>query len=799
MLNRPDDTPDRGAGSAFRLLPGLSSLSFAVQSAFDAQGLVAAVARHVLELARADFFSLLLLDYESGELRGDHFGRGTNGPAGTCRVTPRPGGFLAQVLRRETLIVEDALRMEAADWKELHWSGQVPHALVGVPIIVGTSLLGVALLGFSRPLKASARRRRALLFLADQIGLAVDRIRTHAELEQKTIRLDEANASLRRLDEMKSELISVVSHELRTPLTSIKAYTETLLDNVGNPAFSMQDRFLGIINEECDRLTRIVNDVLDLSRMDSGRRRLRSEPLELGRLLDEILPTVGPQLASKRLTVVPDLAPELPAIEADPDLLKQVLVNLIGNAAKFSREGSPITIHARQAGERMQVIVEDRGMGIPPDKLGRVFERFYRVEEGGAERVGGSGLGLAIVKSVVELHGGTVRVESNLGQGSRFVVELPLVQRGFRNLMRSLEPFFEMPELRTLLSSAVEMVAEVMEARNVSIMFFNEDGTELHIRAAHGLDPDMVARARVKTGASIAGWVAQTSENLLVNDIENDRRFRKLNHPQYETKSLLCVPLRLAGETVGVVNVSSKTTGLPFDADDLSLLVAISKRVGTALERVRAAGPSGDAYTTLNTIRTVIRAKRSYSLWTSRRAFKLSTDLGRKLGLGEDELEVLGYVARVHDVGMLAVGEDLILSSRRWTEQERRRVETHPRDGVRLLQPIEFAARANEIILSHHEHYDGHGYPRGLSGEEIPLAARILAVVDAFEAMTLGRPYRDSIPESEALAEVKRCSGTQFDPRVVKEFERLLARKGGSHPGAPSAPATGKYQRDSVR
>src|SRR5439155_5407741 len=415
MLNRPDDTPDRGAGSAFRLLPGLSSLSFAVQSAFDAQGLVAAVARHVLELARADFFSLLLLDYESGELRGDHFGRGTNGPAGTCRVTPRPGGFLAQVLRRETLIVEDALRMEAADWKELHWSGQVPHALVDVPIIVGTSLLGVALLGFSRPLKASARRRRALLFLADQIGLAVDRIRTHAELEQKTIRLDEANASLRRLDEMKSELISVVSHELRTPLTSIKAYTETLLDNVGNPAFSMQDRFLGIINEECDRLTRIVNDVLDLSRMDSGRRRLRSEPLELGRLLDEILPTVGPQLASKRLTVVPDLAPELPAIEADPDLLKQVLVNLIGNAAKFSREGSPITIHARQAGERMQVIVEDRGMGIPPDKLGRVFERFYRVEEGGAERVGGSGLGLAIVKSVVELHGGTVRVESNLG------------------------------------------------------------------------------------------------------------------------------------------------------------------------------------------------------------------------------------------------------------------------------------------------------------------------------------------------------------------------------------------------
>ncbi len=786
-MSKPPSDPERQ--TAFRLLPGLSSLSFAVQSAFDAPGLVSAVAQHVLELARADTFSLLLLDYETGELQGEHFRRNVSGPHGSCRVSPRTGSFLSQVLRRETLIVEDAARLDEADWGDLRIDGSTPEAVVGIPIIVGTSLLGVAVLGYHRPLRASARRRRALLFLADQIGLAVDRIRTHAELEQKTVRLEEASASLRRIDEMKSELISVVSHELRTPLTSIKAYTETLIDNVGNPAFTMQEKFLGIINEECDRLTRIVNDVLDLSRMDSGRRKLKSEPLDLNRILDEILPAVEPQLLARRLTVERAFPSDLPALEADADLLKQVLVNLVNNAAKFSREGTSITIRATTAGDRMQIVVEDRGMGIPSDKLGRVFERFYRVEEGGAERVGGSGLGLAIVKSVVELHGGTVRVESELGQGSRFVLELPMIQRGFRNLMRSLEPFFETSELRTILSSAVEMVAEVMEARNVSVMFFNEDGTELHIRAAHGLDPDMVARARVKTGASIAGWVAQTCENLLVNDIENDRRFRKLNHPQYETKSLLCVPLRIAGEVVGVVNVSSKSTGQPFDPDDLSLLVAISKRVGTALERVRAAGVSGDVYTTLNTIRTVIRAKRSYALWSSRRAFKLATDLGRKLGLPEEELEVLGYVARVHDVGMLAVGEDLILSTRRWTEQERRRVETHPRDGVRVLQPIEFASRVNEIILSHHEHWDGHGYPRGLSGEDIPLAARILALVDAFEAMTLGRPYRDSISETEAMAEIRRCSGTQFDPRVVQEFEAFLAKRGADR--AATIPRTG--------
>jgi len=131
---------------------------------------------------------------------------------------------------------------------------------------------------------------------------------------------------------------------------------------------------------------------------------------------------------------------------------------------------------------------------------------------------------------------------------------------------------------------------------------------------------------------------------------------------------------------------------------------------------------------------------------------------------------------------MLAVGEDMIQSSRRWTQQERRRVEAHPRDGVRVLQPIEFATRVNEIILSHHEYWDGHGYPRGLAGEEIPLASRILALVDAFEAMTLGRPYRDSMSEAEALAEIRRCTGTQFDPRVVAELEEILAKRAADRP-----------------
>ncbi len=775
-----------GGRTPLRLIASLGSLSFAVQSAFDTQGLVTSLADNVLDLARADHFSLLLLDYETGELDGHHFERGVSGSTGRTRVTPQSTSFLGRILRRETLVVEDPERIRQSGG-ELQWQSGPPETLIGIPIVIGTSLLGVAVVGYRRRASVGDRRRRVLLFLADQIGLAVDRIRTHTELEEKRRRLDEASTALRRMDESKSDLISVVSHELRTPLTAIKAYTETLLDNLDTPEFNMQEKFLGIVNEECDRLSRIVNDVLDLSRMESGRRRLKAEPLALNELLDEVEPTVTPELSLKRLHLIPALEKNLPQIEADPDLLKQVLVNLIHNAAKFSRPSTDVTVRAAKTGERMTIAVEDEGVGIAPDKLARVFERFYRIEDSGAERIAGTGLGLAIVKSVVELHGGTVRVESEVGKGSRFILELPLRQHGFRDLMRSLSPFFERPELQTLLQSCVEMVAEVMEARIVSIMFFDESGSELLIQAAHGLDRDMVARTRVRIGDSIAGWVAQTSENLCVTDIESDRRFRKMNHPQYETKSLLCVPLRIAGETVGVLNVNNKAAGAAFDQDDLNLAVAIARRVGMAIERVRAAGEGGDIAAMLTTVRAIVRARRTHLLPSSRRAFKLAPALGRRLHMDEEEIAVLGYVAKIHDVGMLSVGEDLLLSSRRWSESEHRRIEGHPQAGVQLLKPIEAASRVNAIILSHHEHFDGHGYPRGLKGEQIPLGARILAVLDAYESMTAGRPYREPFTDDEAIAELRRCAGTQFDPRVVEEFVKLVAASGPPSPHAVEA------------
>jgi HD-GYP domain-containing protein (c-di-GMP phosphodiesterase class II) len=147
---------------------------------------------------------------------------------------------------------------------------------------------------------------------------------------------------------------------------------------------------------------------------------------------------------------------------------------------------------------------------------------------------------------------------------------------------------------------------------------------------------------------------------------------------------------------------------------------------------------------------------------------------------------------------MLSVGDDLLTSTRRWTDGEHRRVELHPQAGVQLLRPMEFAARVNAIILAHHEHFDGGGYPRGIRGDEIPLPARIVGVLDAFESMTQGRPYRSPMDERDALAELQRCAGTQFDPQVVDHLARLLSERHVGQ-GADGRASASEWDRDAVR
>jgi PAS domain S-box-containing protein len=228
----------------------------------------------------------------------------------------------------------------------------------------------------------------------------------------------------KELDQMKARLLSTVSHELRTPLASIKGFATTLLRQDVDWDDTSRHEFLSIIDEESDRLTELIGNLLDMSRIEAGELRVEPEPMELGPIVRE---TAGEfQVLTHDHRFVVDEAPVLPAILADPRRIRQVLRNLVENAVKYSPSGGTITLSTRVQVDRVQVTVTDEGLGIEKKDLERIFDRFYQVDGASTRRVGGSGLGLSICQAIVRAHEGQIWVESRPGQGSSFHFTLPL-------------------------------------------------------------------------------------------------------------------------------------------------------------------------------------------------------------------------------------------------------------------------------------------------------------------------------------------------------------------------------------
>ncbi len=232
---------------------------------------------------------------------------------------------------------------------------------------------------------------------------------------------------LKELERVRQDFVANVSHELRTPLSTIKGYAETLLDGAlkEEVAFS----FVQVIKKHADRLTKIVEDLLMLSKIESGEFLMHREPLSLAEVIDDVLELIQGAADKKQVTMVKDHLSESLLVEADRKDLEQILINLLDNAIKYNREGGRVLISvARKGTQEVEVSIQDNGIGIPKEDLPRLFERFYRVDKGRSKELGGTGLGLSIVKHLVHAHGGRVWVESRLGEGSTFYFTLPAYQ-----------------------------------------------------------------------------------------------------------------------------------------------------------------------------------------------------------------------------------------------------------------------------------------------------------------------------------------------------------------------------------
>jgi signal transduction histidine kinase len=236
----------------------------------------------------------------------------------------------------------------------------------------------------------------------------------------------EREEQARERDRAKDAFVAMASHELRSPLSSIKGYLELLEDVDAGQLTAEQRTFLEVASRNTDRLLGLVNDILDLSRIESGRIELDRAPLDVGTAVDQAADLLLPQLDAKRQTLVLRIEPDLPPALADGPRVAQVLTNLLSNAHKYTPEGGKITVRARHDHDRILVEVQDTGVGMSPEEQEQLFTRFFRARHPATREEQGTGLGLVITRQVVELHGGTIGVRSVPGAGSTFSFTLPL-------------------------------------------------------------------------------------------------------------------------------------------------------------------------------------------------------------------------------------------------------------------------------------------------------------------------------------------------------------------------------------
>jgi signal transduction histidine kinase/DNA-binding response OmpR family regulator len=246
-------------------------------------------------------------------------------------------------------------------------------------------------------------------------------IRTNLERSKRAQEI--IHGRLQEMDRQKSEFLESVSHELRTPLTSIKAFSELLLDH-DNEDPEVQSEFLGIIQQETERLTHLINNLLDLSRIEAGRVRWKRDSVDMQKLIHDTYMQLDRVAANKTLTVVIEAPLPMP-MQGDEEYLQQVVWNLLANAVKFTPEGGRIRVRGDIHPDHLEMIVEDNGIGIPARYHNAIFDKFWRVPEPHSHQAKGSGLGLAVAKAIVKAHGGRIDVESEPGHGSRFTVALP--------------------------------------------------------------------------------------------------------------------------------------------------------------------------------------------------------------------------------------------------------------------------------------------------------------------------------------------------------------------------------------
>jgi response regulator RpfG family c-di-GMP phosphodiesterase len=329
------------------------------------------------------------------------------------------------------------------------------------------------------------------------------------------------------------------------------------------------------------------------------------------------------------------------------------------------------------------------------------------------------------------------------------------------------------PRMTQMLEQVIKMTQQTLNASAASILLFKNSDQELYFEVASGPVGKVLRQVKLNTQYGIAGQVARTGRPLIVNDVSRSANFHKMidDTTGFATKSLICAPLIVHRRILGVIEVLNKRDGSEFGEQDLEAVVSVATTAAMAIENTRLHQTVLEAYkNTITALAAAIDAKDPYTCGHSQRVQEYTLLAGTFLSLSNEEMETLEYAGILHDVGKISVDSRILDKPGPLTASEWEIMREHPIVGANLLTEIPFLEKSSELVLCHHERFDGKGYPNGNKGENIPLGARLIAVADAFDTMTTDRAYRPAMSVDAAVKELHNGAGSQFCPVAVKAF-----------------------------
>jgi putative nucleotidyltransferase with HDIG domain len=352
--------------------------------------------------------------------------------------------------------------------------------------------------------------------------------------------------------------------------------------------------------------------------------------------------------------------------------------------------------------------------------------------------------------------------------------------------MRALMPLFEVSkeligeiDPKRLLKLVTEIAVKETKADKASLALVDEATNKLKVKDFYGYDPNFVSYFENLFNESIAMPIFKDKKPFLVTpdvklpiELEKALRFEGVSYGIY-------VPLMIRGNIIGILSVCRESSEHPFTTSETELVSVLSGQAAAAIENAHLYEKLEKSYLSMIVaLSCVVEARDLYTDKHMKDIAEYSVEISKKLGLSDIDIENIRKAALLHDLGKISVPDHILMKPSRLSEDEMDVIKKHPANGAKIIEPVEPLKYAREIIRHHQECFDGSGYPGGLRGENIPLGARIVAVADAFGAMTTDRPYRKALSIDEAVKELRKYSGTQFDPHLVEIFISILKEKG---------------------